>query len=70
MISALITLLIVLLGLGVLYWAVTTILGALPIPEPFRTVIHVILVVIMCLVVIWLLVSLIGMIPHGALRLP
>jgi len=63
MASSLISLLIAILVCGLLYWAVTTILGVLPIPEPFMTVVKVILIVIVCL---WLIQILTGFLPATA----
>ena len=61
MIATLLHILIVLIVLGLLWWAVTKILGVLPIAEPFRTVIYVILVLIACFIVLYLLLPLLGM---------
>lgn len=64
MIAALISLLIGLLILGIIWWAVTRIFAVLPIAEPFRTVIYVVLVLIACLIVIYLLLGFLP--PHYA----
>lgn len=69
MLSALISLIVYLIIAGVIYWAVTTILGLIPLPEPIRTVINVVLVVILVLIVVYALLGLIGM-AGGALHLP
>jgi hypothetical protein len=58
--SALITLVVVLLILGVLWWAAQKILAVMPIAEPFRTVIMVVLVVIAVFIVVDLLLGLTG----------
>lgn len=60
MINALVGVLVALLIAGLLYWAITTILGVLPIPEPIKTVVNVILIVIICLICIYALVPLLG----------
>ena len=52
MIETLIYLLVVLLVAAVFYWAVTRILSVLPVPEPFRTIILVVFVVIVLLIVL------------------
>lgn len=59
MIDTLITLLIYLIVLGLIWWAVETIIGVLPLPPPIKTVVHVILIVVLCLIIISLLLSLI-----------
>jgi len=59
MVSALIGLVLLLVILGVLYWGIQAILAVLPIAEPFRTIIWVVLVVVALIiavyVIIWLL---------------
>lgn len=60
MISLLIHVLIVLIVLGLLWWAVTRILAVLPIAEPFKTVIYVILVLIACFIVLYMLLPVVG----------
>ncbi len=61
MIETLISLVIWLLIVGLIWWAITTILGVIPLPEPIKTVVHVILIVILCLIVIY---ALMGLLPH------
>lgn len=64
MIEALIALVIYLVIAGLIWWAATTILAAIPIPEPFKTVINVILIVILCLILIYALIPLLGHVPR------
>lgn len=59
MIDTLISLIVLLIICGVVWWAVTTILGVLPLPEPIKTVINVLMIVVLCLIVIYALVPLI-----------
>ena len=66
MVETLITLVVYLLVVGLILWAVTTILNVLPIPDPIRTVINVVMIVILCVIVIY---ALLGIIPHGRLIL-
>lgn len=58
MIETLISVIIYLLIAGLIWWAVTTILGVIPLPEPIKTVINVLLVVVLCLIVIYALLPL------------
>ncbi len=58
MIDALITIIIYLIIAGLIWWAVTTILGVIPIPEPIKTVINVLMIVVLCLIVIYALLPL------------
>ncbi len=62
MVESLIGLFVYLLVAGLLYWAATTILALVPLPEPIRTVLNVVLVVIICLIVIY---ALLGLLPGG-----
>lgn len=68
MIETLISVVIYLIIAGLIWWAVTTVLGVIPLPEPIRTVVNVILIVVLCLIVIYALLPLIH-IPTGAGRL-
>jgi len=60
MISALVTLIIYLLVLGLLYWLVIYVVDAVPIPDPLNRIIKIALMVIMVLIVVVLLLNLIG----------
>ena len=59
MIETLISIIVLLIVCGLIWWAVTTILGVMPIPEPFKTVINVLMIVVLCLIIIYALVPLI-----------
>jgi TRAP-type C4-dicarboxylate transport system permease small subunit len=67
MITALITVLIYLLVLGVLWWAIDYAISAIPIPDPPARFIRIIMVVVFALIFVSLLLSLIGV---GGLDLP
>ncbi len=58
MIDVLLSLVIYLIIVGLLWWAATTILSVLPLPEPIKTVVRVVLIVILCLIVIYALAGL------------
>jgi hypothetical protein len=62
MIAALINLLIYLIIVGVIYWAVVTILGLIPLPEPVAQVVRVVLIVVLVLIVVY---ALLGLLPAG-----
>lgn len=64
MIEILIQIIIYLLIVGLLWWAVTTIIGVIPIPEPIKTVIRVLMIVVLVLIVVY---ALLPLIPHGRL---
>lgn len=63
MIEVLISIVIYLIIAGLIWWAITTVLGAVPIPEPIRTVINVIMIVVLCLIVIYTLLPLLHVAP-------
>jgi lipopolysaccharide export LptBFGC system permease protein LptF len=58
MIETLVSLIVWLVIVGLIYWAVTTILGVMPIAEPIATVIRVLLIVVLCLIIIYALLPL------------
>jgi hypothetical protein len=62
MIGALINLLVVLLIVGVIWWAVMQILGLIPLPAPVGQIVRIILILILCLIVIN---ALLGFLPGG-----
>lgn len=70
MIETLISVIIYLIIAGLIWWAVTTILGVIPIPEPIKTVINVLMIVVLCLIVVYALLPLIPTsgIHHGLIR--
>ncbi len=61
MIGTLIGIIFVLIVLGVIWWGVNTILGLIPIAEPFKTLIYVVMIIILVIIVLWILVALLGM---------
>jgi hypothetical protein len=61
MIGALIGIIFTLIILGVLWWAVQTLMALIPIAEPFRTIIYVMCVIIMVLIVLYVISMLLGM---------
>ena len=69
MIGVLIQLVIYLIIVGVIYWAVTTILGVVPLPDPIRTVINVVMIVILVLIVVYALLGLLPALGGSGLHL-
>jgi hypothetical protein len=53
MIATLINLVIVLLIIGIIWWAVTSLLPVIPLPAPIAQVIHVLVMLIFALIVIF-----------------
>ena len=60
MISALITLIIWLLVVGILYWIVVYVLDAIPIPDPPNRIIKVVLAVVFALAILLYLLDILG----------
>ncbi len=67
MIGTLIGIIVTLIVLGVAWWAVQQLLPLIPLPEPFRRIIYVLMVVIMVLIVVYVILQLLGM--AGSVRL-
>jgi len=65
LIDVLISVIVYLLIAGLIYWAVITILSVVPIPEPIKTVIRVLLIVVVCLIVIYALLPLAHVHPNA-----
>lgn len=60
MISTLIGIIFTLILLGVVWWAIQQLLPLIPLPEPFRRIIYVLMVVIVVLIVLWIIATLLG----------
>jgi hypothetical protein len=67
LITALVWIIVTLIVVGVIFWAVQTLLPLIPLPEPFRRIIYVLLVVIMVLVVVYVILQLLGV--AGSMRI-
>jgi hypothetical protein len=59
-IGVLISIIVTLIVLGVIWWAIQQLLPLIPMGEPFRTIIRVLMTVIMVLVVLWVMLTLLG----------
>ena len=57
MIGMLLGLIILLVIIGVLFWAAQKLMALIPLAEPFRTVIYVLFVVLAVLIVVWVFVT-------------
>jgi len=60
MVGTIIAVIVVIIVLGLVWWAVNELLPLLPLPEPFRKIIHVLLILLLALIVIWVLLQIIG----------
>jgi peptidoglycan biosynthesis protein MviN/MurJ (putative lipid II flippase) len=59
-IGTLVGLIFVLIIMGVVWWAIQQLLPLIPIGEPFRRIIYVLMMVILVLVVLWVILVLLG----------
>ncbi len=60
MIATLVSVLIYLLILGLVYWALMQILGAIPLPEPIKSIARVLIMVIIVIMAAIVLMKLVG----------
>lgn len=57
-IGTLIGIIFVLIIIGVVWWAIQQLLPLIPLPEPFRRIIYVLMVLILVLIVLWIILTL------------
>lgn len=71
MIGTLIGILFLIIVLGVIWWAIQQLLPLIPIPEPFSTIVRVIMIVILVIVVLYIIAQLLaaGGVPVRTFRL-
>ncbi len=60
MIGTLIGIIILLIIVGVVWWAIQQLLPLIPLPEPFRRIIHVLLILILVLIVLYVILMILG----------
>lgn len=61
MLGTIIGLIFALIVLGVIAWAVTRLLALVPMAEPFRTIVNVLVILLGVLIVLWVIATLLGM---------
>ena len=61
MVGTLIGLLLLMVVLGVVYWAIQQLLALIPLAEPFATIVRVLIVFITVVIVLYVIVQLLGM---------
>ena len=61
MIGVLIGIIFTLIILGVLWWAAQQLMALIPIAEPFKTIIYVLMVIILVVIVLYILSMLLGL---------
>jgi peptidoglycan biosynthesis protein MviN/MurJ (putative lipid II flippase) len=59
-IGTLVGVIIALIIMGVIWWAIQQLLPLIPLGEPFRKIIYVLMMVILVLVVLWVILVLLG----------
>jgi uncharacterized membrane protein YwzB len=60
MIGTLIGIIVLLIFIGVIWWAIQQLLPLIPLGEPFATIIRVLLVVVLVLIVLYVILQLLG----------
>ena len=60
MVGTLIGIILVIIILGVLWWAVQQLLPLIPMGEPFHTIVRVLMTVVLVIVVIWIITVLLS----------
>jgi len=68
MVDVFISLIITLVIVGVIWWAVTSILALIPLPEPIGRIVNILLILVLCLIVIYALLPLVQGAGHLRLR--
>lgn len=61
MISALVGLIFLVIIIGVVWWAIQQLLPLIPMAEPFRTIVYVLMVVVLVIIVLYVASILLGM---------
>jgi hypothetical protein len=60
MIGTLIGIIILLIVVGVVYWAIQQLLPMIPLPEPFARIINILLILLLVFVVLYVIIQLLG----------
>lgn len=60
MIGTLIGIIVLLIVVGVIWWAIQQLLPLIPLPEPFARIIHVLLILLLVLIVLYVILMLLG----------
>ena len=60
MIGTLIGIIVLLIVIGVIWWAIQQLLPLIPLPEPFARIIYVLMVVVLVLIVLYVILTLLG----------
>lgn len=68
MIGTLIGIIVLLIVVGVIYWAVEQLLPLIPLPDPFRTIIRVLMIVLLVFIVLYVILQLLSGI--GGIHIP
>jgi hypothetical protein len=60
MIGTLIGIIVLLIVVGVIYWAIEQLLPLIPLPAPFAQIIRVLMIVVLVLIVLYVILALLG----------
>lgn len=67
MIGTVIGIIFTLIILGVVWWGAQQLLALVPIAEPFRTIINVVMIILLVVIVLWVIAVLLGL---GGIHVP
>ena len=68
MVEVLISLIIYLIVAGLIWWAASTIINVIPMDDRIKTVINVLMILVICLIILYAVLPLVGHIPKLGLR--
>jgi hypothetical protein len=61
MIGTLIGIIFALIIIGVIWWGVQQLMPLIPMGEPFKTIVRVLITIVLVLIVLWIIIQLLGM---------
>ena len=62
MIGSIVGIIFTLIAVGVVWWAIQQFLPLIPLSEPFRTAVNVLMAVLLVFVVLWIIAMLLGLV--------
>ncbi len=62
MISVLASIILALIVAGFIYWALQELLKLVPLAEPFRTIVRILMMLVLLIIVLWVAVQLLGLV--------
>lgn len=62
MLGTIVALIFALIVMGVVWWGVQQLLPLIPLAEPFRTIVNILMTVLLVIVVLWIIAVLLGLV--------